>query len=87
MEYRVGMRIRVLFFAALRERAGVSALELELPVDATVGDALAALSERFPHLQPSDPSVRCAVEREFCDLSRPLRDGQELALIPPVSGG
>lgn len=87
MEYRVGMRIRVLFFAALRERTGVPALELQLPVDATVGDALTALSGRFPDLPLSGPGVRCAVEREFSDLSRPLRDGQELALIPPVSGG
>lgn len=82
-----GMRIRVLFFAALRERAGVSDLELELSEDATVGDALAALSQRFPHLGVPGPGVRCAVEREFCDASRPLVEGQELALLPPVSGG
>lgn len=81
------MRIRVLFFAVLRERAGVTETSLELPEGATVGDALTALAARWPSLGVPGPGVRCAVEREFSDASRPLVEGQELALIPPVSGG
>ncbi|HEY6399098.1 MAG TPA: molybdenum cofactor biosynthesis protein MoaE [Solirubrobacteraceae bacterium] len=76
------MQIRVRLFAALRERAGASEVELELPEGALVRDALA----RFGALAEGVPVVM-AVNREYVDPEAELRPGDELALIPPVSGG
>lgn len=76
------MRVSVLLFAGLRERAGEDQIELELPDRASVGDALAALAELTGGVR-----VVMAVNREYADASTPLSAGDELALIPPVSGG
>jgi molybdopterin synthase catalytic subunit len=78
------MHVRVRLFAMLRERAGASELELELPEGARVRDALA--SEAVAALAQGLPLVM-AVNREYADEERPLSPGDELALIPPVSGG
>jgi molybdopterin synthase catalytic subunit len=74
--------VRVRLFAMLRERAGRRELELDLPDGACVGDALAELA----HLAP-DTSLVLAVNREYARADSPLRAGDELAVIPPVSGG
>jgi MoaE-MoaD fusion protein len=79
--------VRVRLFAMLRERAGSGSVEVELPAGATVADALAELGrgqlgdllERLP--------VRMAVNRDYAEPATPLSPGDELALIPPVSGG
>ena len=76
------MVVRVRLFAALRERAGANELELELPEGARVRDALSqvrALTDGVP--------VVMAVNQEYAAEDEPLRGGDELALIPPVSGG
>jgi len=78
------MRVRVRLFAMLRERAGASELELELPDGARVRDALA--SPAVAALAGGLPLVM-AVNREYADDDAPLAPGDELALIPPVSGG
>jgi MoaE-MoaD fusion protein len=76
------MNVRVRLFAALRERAGSEEIELDLPDGAVVGDAL----ER---LEPFTDGIRVvmAVNREYADADLPLQSGDEVALIPPVSGG
>jgi molybdopterin synthase catalytic subunit len=76
------MRVRVALFAGLRERAGCTELTLELPDGASVGDALARLSE----LTEGVPVV-LAVNREYAHDGDILQAGDEVALIPPVSGG
>src|SRR4051794_26178336 len=76
------MTIRVRLFAGLRERAGADEVTLELPVGARVGDAL----ERLGDLAGGVPLVM-AVNREYADAEAPLGPDDELALIPPVSGG
>ncbi len=76
------MRVSVRLFAGLRERAGEDQIELELADGASVGDALAALSDLTDGI-----SVVMAVNREYADAATPLSAGDELALIPPVSGG
>jgi MoaE-MoaD fusion protein len=76
------VRVQVRLFAALRERAGRDALELDLPEGARVSDALAAVDELAGGL-----SLVLAVNREYADPADELRAGDELALIPPVSGG
>jgi MoaE-MoaD fusion protein len=74
--------LRVRLFAVLRERAGSSEVELELPEGARVADAL----ERLDDLAGGLPVVM-AVNREYARADAPLSAGDELALIPPVSGG
>jgi molybdopterin synthase catalytic subunit len=76
------MRIRVRLFAMLRERAGTDELELDLPDGSRVGDALA----RVDHISAGMPLVM-AVNRVYAKEDAPLSPGDELALIPPVSGG
>jgi molybdopterin synthase catalytic subunit len=76
------MRVRVRLFAGLRERAGTDEVELELPDGAQVSDALERLGELSAGIR-----VVMAVNREYADEHLPLHAGDELALIPPVSGG
>jgi molybdopterin synthase catalytic subunit len=76
------MEVRVRLFAGLRERAGVDAVELTLPDGARVCDALTQLD----HLVAGLPVVM-AVNHEYADRRARLQPGDELALIPPVSGG
>jgi molybdopterin synthase catalytic subunit/molybdopterin converting factor small subunit len=76
------MEVTVRLFAMLRERAGVSELMLDLPEGARVSDALDSLEG----LAEGIPLVM-AVNREYADAGRVLDPGDELALIPPVSGG
>jgi MoaE-MoaD fusion protein len=76
------MRVRVRLFAQLRERAGASELELDLPDGARVADALeavAGLAEGLPLVM--------AVNREYAAADHELHPADELALVPPVSGG
>ncbi len=81
------MRIRVRLFAIQREQAGTRSVELELDPGATIEDAWAALVERFPILAPGRPSVRFARNGAYAGPGDVLADGDELAVIPPVSGG
>src|SRR3954464_15689980 len=76
------MEVTVLLFAMLRERAGTRQLTIELPDGARVRDALAALGDLAAGL----PLVM-AVNREYAPEDHVLDPGDELALIPPVSGG
>lgn len=78
------MHVRIRLFAMLRERAGTAELELELPEGARVRDALAA--PPVAALAAGLPLV-LAVNREYADDDAPLAPGDELALVPPVSGG
>jgi molybdopterin converting factor subunit 1 len=80
------MRVSVRLFAGLRERAGADRLEVELPEDARVADVLAAMaSTPVGALGPRECVV--AVNREYASADEPVRAGDEVALVPPVSGG
>lgn len=81
------MTIRVRLFAVLRDRAGVAEVALPLPAGATVSDASNELSRRFPQIQPILPRTAFAINMSKAEASATLRDGDELALLPPVSGG
>jgi molybdopterin synthase catalytic subunit len=76
------MRIRVRLFAGLRERAGADEVEIELPEGARVEDALEQLAGIS-----NGTKVVMAINREYADEHAPLHEDDELALIPPVSGG
>lgn len=81
------IKITVRLFAGLRERAGTSTMELHVSPGSTVSDALGAAVEAAPgNLRISD-TVMAAVNTEYVKRDHVLEDGDELALIPPVSGG
>jgi molybdopterin converting factor subunit 1 len=81
------VRIRVRLFAVQRELAGTRELGLELPEGATIEDAWQALVQLHPVLAPGRPSVRFARNGAYAEPAERLADGDELAFIPPVSGG
>jgi len=78
----MGMVVTIRLFAMLRERAGAGEIELDLPDGARVRDAL----DRLDDLAGGLPLVM-AINRDYADADSELRPGDELALIPPVSGG
>ena len=80
------MKVLVRFFALYRERAGTDEIEVELPPEATPTDLLAELRGLYPSLPTSD-SVLIAVNYQYVDPQSPLHEGDEVAFIPPVSGG
>lgn len=73
------MRLTVRLFAGLRQRAGSATVELELPEPATVADVRAAFGEDSPYI--------VAVNRAYAGDEEPVAAGDEVALVPPVSGG
>lgn len=81
------MHIQVKLFALLREIAGTDTVALEVPELANAGQALHALSQQHPALQPYLDNVRLALKMDFVDEAASLDEGDELHLIPPVSGG
>jgi molybdopterin synthase catalytic subunit len=82
-----GMRIRIRLFAIQRELAGTREHTLELAEGATVGDAWDGLVAAFPTLAPGRASVRFARNGAYAEAATPLSEGDEVAMIPPVSGG
>jgi len=81
------MKVRVLFFGMLKEAAGKSAEELELGPGATIRDVLVHYEDGTPQLKELFPSVACAVNRHYAGPETKLNAGDEVALLPPVSGG
>jgi molybdopterin converting factor subunit 1 len=81
------MRIRVRLFAIQRELAGTREVALEVPPDATIAGAWEALVARYPALAPGRDFVRFARNGAYADEATTLQDGDEVAMIPPVSGG
>lgn len=81
------MRVTVRLFAILRDRAGVSELTLDLPRGVTASAATQAVAEQHPSIRDFLPRVALAVNQEYASAETVLHDGDELALIPPVSGG
>ncbi len=81
------MKVRVKLFATLRERAGTAEVTLELPEGSTAAAAGRALAERFPAVGQTLRSAAYAVNLSYAGPGVVLNEGDELALIPPVSGG
>jgi molybdopterin converting factor subunit 1 len=81
------MRCDVLLFAHLREAAGQDRVQLDLPERATAGDAIGRLQAAHPHLAGAARSIAIAVNERYVRPDHRLRDGDVIALIPPVSGG
>jgi molybdopterin synthase catalytic subunit len=81
------MRVRVLFFGMLKEFAGRSSEESEFPQGANLETVFAHYAARIPRLREMAQNIVMARNQEFAEPSTPLEDGDEVALLPPVSGG
>ncbi|MGD0745992.1 MAG: molybdopterin converting factor subunit 1 [Verrucomicrobiota bacterium] len=79
--------MRVLFFAQLKDATGCDAIELTLPAPPNTDGLWAALLKRFPALATHRPNVRLARNWEYATSDAVFADNDEVALIPPVSGG
>jgi molybdopterin converting factor subunit 1 len=80
-------RIRVLFFATLRDRAGTKSLEIEIPEDTTVQELKDRIARDYPNLKQSMESVVISINREFAFDESVVPENAEVAMFPPVSGG
>ena len=81
------MKRSVYLFAAARQTCGRSAIQLELPATATVGDLRQAIVQQVPELEPLLARCHFALDNEYAPDSHPLAAANEIACIPPVSGG
>ena len=81
------MLLDVTFFALYRERAGCNRCQLEVSDGGTVADLTDAVRLRFPNLAPPDVKIVVAVNTEYADPEQTLHPGDDVCLIPPVSGG
>jgi len=83
----VDVTIRVLFFGQLKDAAGGQEQSVTMEDGSTVGSLFRQLAEERPPLARMRASILMAVNQEFADGARELRDGDEVAFLPPVSGG
>ena len=81
------MQVRILFFGVLKDLAGKSSDSLNLPENATLGDVLNHYEQAIPRLKESKASLAMSVNQEYAGPTTKLRPGDEVALLPPVSGG
>src|SRR5579863_4079369 len=81
------MRVRVLFFGLLKELAGRATDEIELPEGASVRSVIAHYESRIPSLRQSLPALALAVNQQYAGPDTKLNADDEVALLPPVSGG
>jgi molybdopterin converting factor subunit 1 len=80
-------RVKILFFATLRDRAGTKSAELDIPAELTVQGFKKMISEEYPGLKESMSSVLTTINREYAFDEAIIPENAELAMFPPVSGG
>jgi len=81
------MRVRVKFFAALREVVGTESFDMDLPEGSKVSQLWGTLETRFADLKSHAGRVQVAVNQEYASTDMELRAADEVAFLPPVSGG
>jgi len=81
------MLVKVNFYAAYREAAGEDSVTLEFSNEPKVSDLLDRLAEKYPPLAPAREFLLAAVNREWAPEDRRLVDGDEVSILPPVTGG
>jgi molybdopterin converting factor subunit 1 len=81
------MRVTVRLFARLRELVGAGELQRDVPDGATVAGVWDAMASEYPAIAPYAVSMSCAVNAEYAPVTTTLNDGDEVAFLPPVSGG
>src|SRR5262245_36552201 len=81
------VRIRVLFFGMIRDVVGLREDSLDVPAGASLGSVFEQYAGRFPKLREMSASTVLALNQQFSAPSAPVADGDEVAFLPPVSGG
>ena len=81
------MELKVRLFALYRERAGENIVSLTVPDGATVGDLTDEIRRQIPNLAPPEVKIVVAVNTDYADSDIILQPGDDVCLIPPVSGG
>ena len=81
------MRVTIRLFARLTDIAGTAELGRDVPPGATVGSLWQQLGAEFPEMSRYDRSISTAVNADYARMDEPLHDGDEVAFLPPVSGG
>jgi molybdopterin converting factor subunit 1 len=80
-------KIKLLFFATIRDRAGAKSLEIDIPTDLTIQGLKEKLSADYPNLRDSMKSVLITINREYAFDDAIVPSNAEVAMFPPVSGG
>jgi len=80
-------RIKLLFFATIRDRAGTKSMELDVPENMTVLGLKDKIAEEYPNLKDSMKSVLITIDREYAFDEAVIPPNAEMAMFPPVSGG
>jgi molybdopterin converting factor subunit 1 len=81
------MRVTVRLFARLRELAGAETMTIEVTAPATVATVWQEVAAASPGLAPYERAISCAINANFSRMSNPVADGDDVAFLPPVSGG
>jgi len=81
------VRVTVKLFARLRDITRISEFTRELEPGATVATLWSQLATEFPEVASYERSISCAVNADYARMGHPLADGDEVAFLPPVSGG
>ena len=81
------MRVTVRLFARLRDIAGAPDLARDVPTGSTAADVWRALVAEFPEMARYDSSISTAVNADYAKMTTALSDNDEIAFLPPVSGG
>lgn len=81
------MKVRLLLFAVLREIVGREEVELEVATATTVGEVVEKLIAENPQIAAMADVIQVAINQEFAERNTELEPGDEIALLPPLSGG
>ena len=81
------MRVRLRFFASLREIAGKDELDVDVDPETTAGGLWEEVVDRYPRMSPYTRTLQVAVNQDFADKTRRLEPNDEIVFLPPVSGG
>jgi molybdopterin converting factor subunit 1 len=80
-------KVKVLFFATLRDYVGTKSVELEIPFGITIGGLTDLLMATYPRLENVKDMMMVAINREYAANEEVIPEGAEIAFFPPVSGG
>ncbi|MGA2504276.1 MAG: MoaD/ThiS family protein [Anaerolineales bacterium] len=80
-------KVKILFFATLRDYVGSKSVDLEIPVGITIGGLTDLLAATYPRLGKVKGSMMAAINREYAAVEQVIPEEAEIAFFPPVSGG